>query len=214
MTSLNHHPLGTQPLHHFPETPSQTAGPYVHIGCTPNAAGISGIFETDLGSGALYRADAQGEHIVVTGRIIDGAGVRLSDALVEIWQADAAGLFPGSSTSRGTPDANFTGFGRCATDANTGEYRFETLKPGATPYANGRWQAPHITFWITARGINIGLHTRLYFADEAAANAADPLLNRIEHLPHRQTLIASREGDTYRFDIHLQGELETVFLDI
>lgn len=214
MTSLNQNQLGTQPLHRFAETPSQTAGPYVHIGCTPNAAGISGIFDADLGSGALYRADAQGEHIVVIGQVIDGAGVPVTDALVEIWQADAAGLFPGSSTSRGTPDANFAGFGRCATDATTGEYRFETLKPGATPYRNGRWQAPHITFWIVARGINIGLHTRLYFADEADANAADPLLNRIEHLPHRQTLIASRDGDTYRFDIHLQGELETVFLDI
>ena len=206
--------LGAQPLERHRETPSQTAGPYVHIGCTPNAAGIEGVFETDLGAGALYAPDAKGERIAVAGRVLDGGGAALTDALVEIWQADAAGLFPGAPSPRGAPDPAFRGFGRCATDARTGEYRFETLRPGRVPYPDGRWQAPHLTFWIVARGINVGLHTRMYFADETEANAADPLLNRVEHVERRQTLIAAFEGGVHRFDIRLQGERETVFLDI
>jgi protocatechuate 3,4-dioxygenase alpha subunit len=95
-----------------------------------------------------------------------------------------------------------------------GRYSFQTVKPGPVPYPDGRMQAPHISFWIVARGINIGLHTRMYFPEEEAANAADPLLGRIEHRYRVPTLIASREGSTYSFDIRLQGENETVFLDI
>jgi protocatechuate 3,4-dioxygenase alpha subunit len=97
---------------------------------------------------------------------------------------------------------------------DTGEFVFETIKPGRVPFKDGRWMAPHITFWIVARGINIGLHTRMYFADEAEANAEDPLLARIEHRHRVATLIAPREGSVYTFDIHLQGDKETVFLDI
>jgi protocatechuate 3,4-dioxygenase alpha subunit len=97
----------------------------------------------------------------------------------------------------------------------TGEFVFDTVKPGRVPFHDGRLQAPHATFWIVARGINIGLHTRMYFADEEAANAEDPILTRIEHQNRVPTLLAKSEGaDVYRFDIHLQGPHETIFFDI
>jgi protocatechuate 3,4-dioxygenase alpha subunit len=195
------------------ETASQTAGPYVHIGLTPNFCEIGGVFDADLG---LVMVDDQtrGERITVTGQVIDGTGTPIKDALLEIWQADADGLYNSPSETRGSADPHFTGWGRCPTDMAEGHYRFETIKPGAVPYPDGRTQAPHITFWIVARGINIGLHTRMYFPEEEAANAADPLLGRIEHRFRVPTLIARRDGSTYIFDIHLQGENETVFLDI
>jgi protocatechuate 3,4-dioxygenase alpha subunit len=96
----------------------------------------------------------------------------------------------------------------------TGEFAFETIKPGRVPFRDGRMMAPHITFWIVARGINIGLQTRMYFGDEQKANEEDPILQRIEHKVRVPTLIARAEGNTYHFDIHLQGENETVFFDI
>ena len=101
------------------------------------------------------------------------------------------------------------------TDFETGEWAFETVKPGRVPSPDGRPQAPHITFWVVARGINVGLHTRMYFADEEAANAEDPVLTRIEHQVRVPTLIAGTTGKgAYRFDIRLQGEGETIFFDI
>ena len=203
-----------QPLGYLKESPSQTAGPYVHIGCTPNFAGIHGIFEQDLGAGPLYDEKARGERIAVNGMVIDGGGNPLKDALVEIWQADADGLHNSPSETRGTADPHFRGWGRSPGDMETGEFLFETIKPGRVPFRDGRLMAPHITIWIVARGINIGLHTRMYFGDEEAANAEDPVLARIEHRVRVPTLIAPREGDIYTFDIHLQGERETVFFDI
>ncbi|WP_342242517.1 protocatechuate 3,4-dioxygenase subunit alpha [Ensifer sp. OTU672] len=202
-----------QQLGYLKETPSQTAGPYVHIGLTPNFCGITGVYEADLGS-RMVNAETRGERITITGRVIDGAGAPLKDALVEIWQADAAGLYNSPTEIRGAADANFTGWGRCATGAEDGVFSFETIKPGQVPYSHDRKMAPHITFWIAARGINIGLHTRMYFPDEAAANAADPLLARIEHRHRVATLVATGTAPNYVFDIHLQGEKETVFLDI
>jgi len=202
-----------QDLNYLKETPSQTAGPYVHIGLTPNFAGIPGVYKRDLGS-AMVNDETLGERITVTGRVIDGAGAPLKDALVEIWQADAAGLYNSPSEPRGAADPNFAGWGRCPTSADDGTFVFETVKPGRVPFKDGRLMAPHITFWIVARGINIGLHTRLYFPDEAAANAEDPLLARIEHRHRAETLVAGGRAPNYLFDIHLQGEKETVFLDI
>lgn len=202
-----------QQLGQLKETASQTAGPYVHIGLTPNFAGINGVYDTDLGL-SMVNAETRGERITVKGRIIDGSGSPLRDALVEIWQADAAGLYNSPSELRGRPDPNFVGWGRCPTHADTGIFSFETIKPGRAPFKDGRLMAPHITFWIVARGINIGLHTRMYFADEAEANADDPLLQRIEQRQRIATLIAPRAGTSYDFDIHLQGDRETVFLDI
>ncbi|MBN9029893.1 MAG: protocatechuate 3,4-dioxygenase subunit alpha [Rhizobiales bacterium 63-7] len=204
-----------QPLGYLKESPSQTAGPYVHIGCTPNFAGIHGIFEQDLGAGPLYDEKARGERIAVNGMVIDGGGNPLKDALVEIWQADADGLHNSPSETRGTADPHFRGWGRSPGDMETGEFLFETIKPGRVPFRDGRLMAPHITFWIVARGINLGLHTRMYFPEEVEANAADPVLLRIEHRNRVPTLIARKEGEgLYRFDIRLQGEGETVFFDI
>ena len=186
------------------ETPSQTAGPFVHIGTMPAAAGLK---TKHPGPGNILARDGiLGERIRIEGLIYDGAGALVKDALVEIWQADANGQY-GSN--------DFTGFGRAATDFETGLFFFETVKPGATPYRDGRMQAPHVTLTIFARGINIHLQTRLYFSDEAEANAADPVLQLIGAPDLVATLIAKRDAGRplYRFDIHLQGDRETVFFD-
>ena len=196
------------------ESPSQTAGPYVHIGFMPNAAGIQAVYPEDPGK-CMVNANTRGERIRILGHIYDGEGVALTDAVVEIWQADAAGLYPSPGETGGESDAEFNGWGRQACDPKSGEFGFDTIKPGRVPYPDGRAQAPHITLWIVARGINIGLHTRLYFDDEEEANAADPVLARVEPAERSETLIARREqGNCYRFDIYLQGANETVFFDI
>lgn len=202
-----------QELGYLKETPSQTAGPYVHIGLTPNFCDINGVYEADLGS-TMVNDKTLGERITVTGRVFDGAGALVRDAVIEIWQADSTGLYNSPSEMRGAADPNFTGWGRCPTRADDGVFSFETIKPGRVPFKDGRRMSPHITFWIVARGINIGLHTRMYFPEEVEANSADPLLLRIEHRERVNTLIAAREGHTYTFDIRLQGDRETVFLDI
>lgn len=195
------------------ETPSQTAGPYLHIGCTPGAEGIDG-FGPDPGA-RMITGPVTGTTITLSGTVFDGQGAPLRDALLEIWQADANGLFAAAGETRGQADPNFTGWGRAASDRMTGEFVFETVKPGAVPFPDGRLQAPHITAWIVARGINTGLHTRIYFADETVANATDPVLSRIEHRDRVETLLAKPEGEgAYRFDIHLQGPRETVFFDV
>jgi protocatechuate 3,4-dioxygenase alpha subunit len=195
------------------ETPSQTAGPYVHIGLVPQQAGFH-IFERTI-SPVLAGPRARGERIRIEGRVIDGAGAPCRDALVEIWQADAAGLFAGTPGS----DPDMRGFGRVGTDFETGLYSFETVKPSPVAGAPGELpMAPHACLWIVARGINTGLHTRVYFDDEVEANAADPVLALVDPPARRATLTAAREtrGDevVYRLDIRLQGEGETVFFDV
>ena len=202
-----------QRIDRLKESASQTAGPYVHIGLTPNFCDITGVYPEDLGI-AMVNDETRGERITIRGRVIDGGNKPLTDCVVEIWQADAEGLYRSPLESRGNPDPSFTGWGRCAADAETGEYRFETIKPGRVPMRDGRLMAPHITLWIVARGINIGLNTRMYFSDEATANAADPILARVEHRSRVPTLVGTRDGATYTFDIHLQGANETVFFDI
>ena len=203
-----------QTLDYLKESPSQTAGPYVHIGAVPNFSGIGGVYPADLGVSMVTDA-TKGERITIKGTVFDGTGTALRDALIEIWQADAAGLYPSANETRGTPDPAFTGFGRSPGDMETGEFTFETIKPGRVPFRDGRLMAPHVTVWIVARGINLGLHTRMYFADEEAANADDPILSRIEHQNRVPTLLAHPEGGgTYRFDIHLQGPSETIFFDV
>ncbi|PRY76342.1 protocatechuate 3,4-dioxygenase alpha subunit [Yoonia maritima] len=203
----------TQKLEYLKESPSQTAGPYVHIGCTPNFTGIE-IYGEDLGA-SMKTGPVKGQEITIKGTVFDGTGTPLRDAMIEIWQPDGEGLFNSANETRGQADPNFTGWGRSPGDMNTGEFTFETVKPGAVPFPDGRMQAPHVTFWVVARGINIGLHTRMYFEDEAEANAADPILTRIEHQNRVPTLLAKKEADgVYRFDIRLQGEGETIFFDI
>ena len=201
-----------QSLDRLKESPSQTAGPYVHIGLTPNFCGIDGVYEGDLGS-TMVNDQTRGERIELRIRVFDGGGAPLKDALIEIWQADANGFHNSPAELRGAADPNFSGWGRQPTDMETGVCLFRTIKPGRVPFRDGRLMAPHITLWIVARGINIGLHTRLYFSDEEKANAEDPILARIEHRLRVPTLIAERQGDTYVFDVHLQGEKETVFFD-
>ena len=200
------------------ETASQTAGPYVHIGLAPQQAGFE-IFENNFGN-VLVTPQTQGERIGIEGRVIDGSGTVVRDVLIEIWQANAEGKYahPADRQSGKAIDPAFRGWGRACSDFETGLYRFDTVKPGAVVGRHGRTMAPHINFWIVARGINIGLNTRMYFSDEAAANAADPVINLIEWEVRRKTLIAQREQRdgkvVYRFDIRLQGEDETVFFDI
>jgi protocatechuate 3,4-dioxygenase, alpha subunit len=200
------------------ETASQTAGPYVHIGLAPKAAGFD-IFENNFGH-VLVTPKTQGERITIEGRVFDGSDTLVRDVLLEIWQANAAGRYAHAADLQpGKPiDPSFRGWGRACSDFETGVWSFETVKPGVVAGRGGATMAPHVNLWIVARGINIGLNTRLYFDDEAQANAADPVLNLIEWEERRKTLIARREQRNgtvvYKFDIRLQGEGETVFFDV
>ena len=197
------------------ETPSQTAGPYVHIGLAPGAAGFD-IYDAELGRD-IAGPNARGERIRVEGLVIDGTGNPIKDVLLEVWQANADGRFA-HPEGGGDVEDGFRGWGRVITDFDSGEWAFDTVKPGAFTDARGKTHAPHLNLWLVARGINMGLNTRLYFEDEAEANATDPVLTMIEWESRRPTLIATRtEGagrPVYRFDIRIQGEGETVFFDI
>ena len=198
------------------ETPSQTAGPYVAIGMAPNAekfADIKGVYKEDLGV-SMLGPDTKGERIEIVIHVIDGDGAQVSDALIEIWQADADGNY----VEDADPVAGgFTGFGRQVMN-DKGEFLFETIKPGRVTGPDGLRMAPHVSVWIVARGINIGLQTRLYFEDETEANAGDWVLNKIPSPKRRQTLIARKDEGTdtprYVLDVYLQGEKETVFFDV
>lgn len=202
-----------QRLDYLKESPSQTAGPYVHIGLTPNRLGIAGIYPVDLGLSPVSEG-AKGERIVLTGRVLDGAGMVLRDVVFETWQADAAGIYP-ANDPRGAADPAVTGWARVAADFDSGIWRLETVKPGRVPFPDGRMMAPHISVWLVARGVNLGLQTRIYFDDEGEANDACPVLARIEHRERLATLLARKVGrGAYSFDIHLQGPQETVFFDI
>jgi protocatechuate 3,4-dioxygenase, alpha subunit len=204
-------------LDYLKESASQTAGPYVHIGLAPHQAGFD-IFEKNF-SNVLAGPQTQGERITIEGRVIDGSGTPVRDVLLEIWQANAAGKYnhPADRQQKAL-DPAFRGWGRACSDFHTGLWAFETIKPGAVEGRAGRAMAPHVSLWIVARGINVGLCTRMYFSDEAEANAADAVLKLIEWEVRRKTLIGVREmrngTPVYRFDIHLQGPQETVFFDI
>ena len=204
-----------QDLNYLKESASQTAGPYVHIGLAPGAAGFD-IYDRELGWD-IAGPNAKGERIRVEGVVTDGMGSPIKDVLLEVWQANAEGIYA-HPEGGGDVEAGFRGWGRVITDFETGEWGFDTVKPGTSQGRNAGTQAPHINLWLVARGINIGLNTRMYFDDEADANANDPVLNLIEWERRRATLIAKRtERDgkpVYRFNIKLQGEDETVFFDI
>jgi protocatechuate 3,4-dioxygenase alpha subunit len=169
-------------------TTSQTIGPYWHL-------------LEDKSWADLTRFGAAGEVIIVTGRVIDGAGTPLSDACVEIWQAAP----PASE--------NFSGFGRAATD-DDGAFRFKTIKPTALPGPGNSQQAPHLALTLLARGLLFQLCTRIYFAGDPA-NETDPILGLIEDPARRATLLAHETAaGTWHIDIRLQGEHETVFFEI
>ena len=204
-----------QDLDYLKETPSQTAGPYVHIGLAPGAAGFE-IYAQELGQD-IAGPNAKGERIRIEGLVIDGTGSPVKDVLLEVWQANAAGIYA-HPEHPGEVEEGFRGWGRVITDFETGEWGFDTVKPGPVMGRNGVMMAPHINLWVVARGINTGLNTRIYFDDEPEANAKDPVINLIESERRRATLIAKRsdqEGQVlYRFNIRLQGKGETVFFDI
>jgi len=192
-------------------TPSQTVGPFFKYGLTPN-----GAYEwNDAFTNNLVTSDASGDRIRVEGRVFDGDGQPVPDAMLEIWQADSQGRFSDPQDQRALPNSTFKGFGRCGTDPNGG-FVFDTIKPGAVPDPDGKPQAPHLLLAIFARGMLLQLYTRIYLGGEAA-NAADPVLALVPS-ERRSTLIAAREAGAgnavYHFDIHLQGDTETVFFDI
>ena len=201
-----------QSLNYLKESASQTAGPYVHIGLAPGAAGFD-IYRQELGRD-LAGTDAPGERIRIEGIVYDGTGAPVKDVLIEAWQADANGIYPHPEDPRFDQVAKgFRGWGRIITDFDTGLWSLDTIKPGSVMGRNGRRMSPHISLWLVSRGINIGLNTRLYFEDED--NSADPVMNLIEQVDRRETLLARKTGPgTYRFDIRLQGDGETVFMDV
>ncbi len=188
-------------------TPSQTVGPFFAYGL---AAKQYGYPDNQIADGVLLGEATPGDRIRITGRVFDGGGAPIPDALVEIWQADAAGRYPGTGGS----NAEFTGFGRQGTGADpASRFTFLTVKPGKVDAR----QAPHITVIVFMRGLLTHVYTRLYFSDEASANALDPVLAAVPAL-RRHTLIAIRAPlaaeALYRFDIRMQGKDETVFFDI
>ena len=185
----------------LPLTPSQTVGPFLHI-----------ALAWDDGA-AVVAEDAPGA-VWLRGRVYDGAGGPLPDALIETWQADVDGRFDHPDDPRGaaTAPAGFRGFGRCATGPD-GEWAIRTVKPGIVPTTGGESQAPHVDVAVFARGLLDRVITRLYFSDETDANDTDPVLCTVpEH--RRGTLVAQRTDDGYHFDIRLQGDGETVFFDL
>ena len=187
-------------------TPSQTAGPFFHD-C---------LLREDAPGNVLVRPETEGERIRIEGHIHDGDGVPVSDALVEIWQANSHGRYSHPVDRRPAPlDPTFGGFGRCGTDER-GRYWFETVRPGRVPFDERSWQAPHILVTVFARGLLNHLVTRLYFEGEPA-NAEDRVLQRVPE-DRRATLLAKRatvDGTVvYRFDIILQGEGETAFFNL
>jgi protocatechuate 3,4-dioxygenase alpha subunit len=180
-------------------TPSQTVGPFFGFGL-PWEAGPHVVPD---GTPGAFR---------IEGRVTDGAGAPVDDALVETWQADPAGRFAHPDDPRGPGDAGFRGFGRCGTDAD-GRFFVVTVKPGRVPCAAGL-QAPHIDVSVFARGLLQRVVTRIYFSDEAEANAGDPVLLGLPEGADPGTLVARAQPGGYRFDVHLQGEDETVFFAV
>jgi protocatechuate 3,4-dioxygenase alpha subunit len=192
-------------------TPSQTVGPFFAYGLTSN-----GQYDwNDAFTNNLVTPDASGERIRIEGQVFDGDGAVVPDCMIEIWQADAQGRFADPQDKRALPNAAFKGFGRCGTNPK-GEFAFDTIKPGAVPGPDGKPQAPHILVAVFARGMLVQNYTRIYFDDEAA-NADDPVLALVP-AERRATLIACRSQGggpaTYRFDLRLQGDDETVFFDV
>lgn len=186
----------------LPQTPSQTVGPYFSMRLSAE------------GENVLTTSD---DRIVIAGRVLDGEGNHIEDALLEIWQASPSGRYHHPDDNRDLPiEEGFTGFGRAASSFETGEFEFVTLKPGRVPDAEGSFQAPHISLIVQGRGMLNAVFTRIYFSDEGEANADDLILRRVPQA-RRETLVAQLEEGSnppvYRFDIRMQGDGETVFFD-
>ena len=177
-------------------TPAQTVGPFLSLGLDwPDGPGV-----VDPGTPGAVR---------IGGRLLDGNGDGVGDGLIETWQAGPDGRFPEPAPAA-APGGAFRGFGRCLTDAG-GNWEVVTLKPAPLPAPGGAREAPHLDVSVFARGLLHRLVTRIYFSDEAAANAEDPVLRSLPDAAARATLIAEGAEGGYRIDIHLQGPDETVF---
>ena len=193
------------------QTPSQTVGPFFAYGLTPEQFRYP--FRGTVGS-VMARPGTDGAHIRIVGNVFDGEGTPVPDAMIELWQANAHGRYnhPADGRQDNLLDPDFNGFGRAGTDTQGG-FVFETVKPG--PIGDG--QAPHINLVLFMRGMLSHAYTRIYFSDEATANETDPVLAQVEP-SRRETLIARCDetpaGAIYRFDIHMQGDAETVFFDV
>lgn len=191
------------------QTPSQTVGPFFAYGLTP---GQYGYKMQSIADGQLAEGKTDGVRIRIEGCIFDGEGNVVPDAMIEVWQADANGRYAHPADERGS-NSSFKGFGRFGTGTDEdARFVFDTVKPGSVD----GMQAPHINVIVFMRGLLSHLYTRLYFADESAANDTDPVLASLP-AERRQTLVAQRhdtpEGMVYRLDIHMQGDNETVFFD-
>ena len=179
---------------------NQTVGPYLHIGLlwlkTPDIAGKG----------------FKGERVAIAGRLIDGDGLGVNDGMLEIWQANAEGKYAHpEDTQKKALEKGWRGFGRVFTDPKGG-FRFTTIKPGRVPGPDGGLQAPHLVVSVFMRGMLKHLATRIYFADEAAANAQDPVL-RLVPAARRGTLMPKKKGKALEWNVVLQGKNETVFFD-
>jgi protocatechuate 3,4-dioxygenase alpha subunit len=185
------------------QSPSQTVGPFFHDALSWPGAEV------------LVGPETRGERIAIVGRVLDGDGQPVPDALIEIWQANAAGRYAHQEDAQDKPlDGAFHGFGRCASGSD-GAFRFSTVRPGRVPGRGNSLQAPHINVGLFARGLLRRLVTRIYFED-AAENADDSVLAQVTDSARRRTLLAKRiagDGAVYRFDIVLQGDGETVFFE-
>ncbi|MFL9582184.1 protocatechuate 3,4-dioxygenase subunit alpha [Stenotrophomonas sp. AB1(2024)] len=184
----------------FQSTPWQTVGPYYRLGLEP-------LYRVEIAPAA-----ALGERIEVQGQVFDGVGVPVSDAVLEIWQADAQGIYAHPEDPRhATHDPAFAGWGRVPTD-DQGRFSFTTIKPGSVAGPRGEPQAPHLMVLVFMRGLLRAASARLYFSD-ASSNASDPILALVP-AERRDTLVAQASGTgQYRWDVHMQGERETVFFD-
>lgn len=192
------------------QTPSQTVGPFFAYGLTPEQYGYGQM--TSIASGTMASADTDGTRIRVEGRVFDADGAIVPDAMIEVWQADAQGRHAHPADGRGS-NAGFSGFGRMGTGTDPqNRFIFDTIKPGTI----GDGQAPHLNLIVFMRGMPLHAYTRVYFPDDAEANAGDPVLALVPE-ERRGTLIAEAregaDGHVYVFDIHLRGDKETVFFD-
>lgn len=189
------------------QTPSQTVGPYFSMVLAPDEAG-----------GRMATADTPGEHVCITGVLLDGQGAPIEDGLIEVWQANAAGRYRHPSDDRADLplDPGFAGFGRVKTAFGAGTFAVYTIRPGRVPGLDGGLQAPHLCVVVQGRGMLNPVWTRLYFGDEAEANAVDPVLAAVP-ADRRATLVAPQIAadpvPTFRFDIRMQGADQTAFLE-
>ena len=194
------------------QTPSQTVGPFFAYGLVPEQYGYR---FTSIADHAVAAPATEGTHIRIIGQVLDGEATPIPDALLEFWQANAHGRYnhPADERQDNLLDPDFKGFGRIGTGTSAdASFQIDTVKPSAV----GEGQAPHINVVVLMRGMLTHAFTRIYFSDEEALNAVDPALTSVPE-NRRTTLIAKRDeasAGTYRFDIRMQGERETVFFDI